>query len=76
MATLTHEEMILVTRLMTNHLVGDLPPEIEKLTQKLLDYAQRTTGDYATEPFKLRATYYWGRPQRAVFALDTLDAGV
>lgn len=72
---LTHEELILVTRLVTNHIVGAMPPEIEKLANKLLDYAQRTTGNYETKPLILEPAV-GTQADRMAFRINTLDAGV
>lgn len=71
---LTHEELILVARLMTNHIVGNMPPELERVCTKLLDYAERTTGTYATAPLKVRSADYWGG-NRVVIAVDSLEVG-
>lgn len=73
---LEHDELILVARLLNNHIVGNLPPELERICDKLMDYAQNTTGTYETPALKLEPATSWRGDARMVFAITTLDVGV
>lgn len=75
MATFTHDEKIFLARLLTNHIVGEFPAVVQSITDKLLDYAENTTGDYETDPLILRQALHSG-DDRFVFAIDNLRKGV
>lgn len=76
MAPLNHEELILVTRLMTNHIVGKMPKELQSVCDKLMDYAERTTGTFDSAPLQLDPAVAAVHHKRMVFSISTLDAGV
>ena len=72
---LSHDDLILLTRLLTNHFVGTLPPHLQRVCDALMDYAERTTGDYQTPPLQLERSYSPFYPDRLVFKAKTLEAG-
>lgn len=72
---LAHDDLILLTRLLSNHLVGTMPPHLQRVCNALMDYAERTTGDYHTPPLQLEQAYSTFCPDRIVFKAKTLEAG-
>lgn len=57
-----HAELMFLNRLLCNHVVGEWPKVFDSLTNKLMDYAKRETGDFETLPLDVHiGEYHQGR---------------
>lgn len=74
MHILTHEEYILLARLLGHHLVGNSNQPLERLAHKLLDYAERN-GEQVV-PLQLSEATVHGHPMRIGFSCNNLREGV
>lgn len=72
---LNHDDLILLNRLINNHIVGKLPPALASLSDKLMDYAERTTGTFDSAPLQLDPAVAEVYPRRLVFSIANLEAG-
>lgn len=73
---LNHDDLMLLNRLINNHIVGKLPPALGSLSDKLMDYAQNTTGSYDSAPLQLDPAVAGLHPKRFVFSISTLEPGL
>lgn len=76
MANLNHDDLLLLNRLLNNHIVGKMPKELQSVCDKLMDYAERTTGTFDSAPLQLDPAVAMLHHKRLVFSISTLDAGV
>lgn len=72
---LNHDDLLLLNRLLNNHIVGTMPKELERVCDKLMDYAQSRTGTFESAPLHLDPAVAALHPERMVFSISTLEAG-
>lgn len=66
---LNHDDLLLLNRLLNNHIVGKMPKELGSICDKLMDYAERTTGTFDSEPLHLDPAVAALHPERMVFSV-------